>query len=110
MYFLTDSPLVLKLQQWVTDHFPETEELADSVVRQRDGEHPTESNPNFWPAVTGLVMMGRCKEAKNLLNLHSNKDAAPIKTLRQLLHSKPDIEVKLLQILIFCLQGTNFVT
>jgi len=84
---------VTKLQQWVRDHFPETEELADSVMRQRDGENPTESNPNFWPAVNGLVLTGRCKEAKNLLNLHSNKDAAPIKALRLLLHSKPDIEV-----------------
>jgi Nup85 Nucleoporin len=105
IFCFLDSPLVLKLQQWVTDHFPEIEELADLVMRQRDGEHPTESNPNFWPAVNGLVMMGRCKEAKNLLNLHSNKDAAPIKALRQLLQSKPDIEVIILNfifLLEFC--------
>ncbi|XP_065342016.1 nuclear pore complex protein Nup85 [Cloeon dipterum] len=87
-----NSHMVPKLQEWIQYYFNESSDLADSVIKSRDDKSPVECNPDFWPAVTGLIMTAQCKEARRLLGLHSKKETPAIRTLRQLLHSKPELQ------------------
>ncbi|XP_059475631.1 nuclear pore complex protein Nup85 isoform X2 [Neocloeon triangulifer] len=87
-----DSNLLPKLQEWMRYHFPESIELAEKVLRGRDEKTPIECHPDFWSAVTGLVVLGQVREARQLLGQHSKKETPAVRALRTLLHSKPDLK------------------
>jgi hypothetical protein len=87
--------LLPRLLDWLCFHFPirkQAQKVLDAHIENPD--IPIECDTMFWPSVKGLILRSRCKEARELLGLHSKIKKSPaIVALRQLLFNIPSMEV-----------------
>lgn len=75
------------LLEWVRFHFPCHEQTAAQLLEAC--ERGSESHPEYWKTVIGMVVQGRVDVARALLKLHSGTDSNEFKLVDNSLRSMP---------------------
>ncbi|VVC88826.1 unnamed protein product, partial [Leptidea sinapis] len=75
------------LLEWIRFHFPRHEQTAAKLLEAC--ERGSEDNPNYWDAITGMIVQGRIDVARALLKLHSSADANEFKLVDNSLRMMP---------------------
>lgn len=82
------------LLEWVRFHFPCHEQTASELLEAC--ERGSETHPEYWKTVIGMLVQGRVDVARALLKLHSATDSNEFKLIDNSLRSMPVYSVSLI--------------
>ncbi|KAG8231483.1 hypothetical protein J437_LFUL000200 [Ladona fulva] len=86
-----------QMLDWIRFHFPKCEQQTNRVVASIEGGLSStlggsgggEAHPEYWHALTGLVLQGRVGEARGLLRLHSSARQEAFRAIDEALRTMP---------------------